>query len=126
MIAMGSWECYWADAIRSGDEQAQQRAHAELSSLFANHVVIAPAGAPKTGSHRPSFPVVAFADDGGYQYKQQITPTRRRPRPKCSSRAAGRTARSARKPGVTLLDQACISAACREQLRAQAMPAGSR
>jgi len=45
MIAMGSWECYWADAIRSGDEQAQQRAHAELNSLFANHVVIAPAGA---------------------------------------------------------------------------------
>ena len=30
MVAMGSWECYWADAIRSGDEQAQQRAHAEL------------------------------------------------------------------------------------------------
>jgi hypothetical protein len=73
MIAMGSWECYWADAIRSGDEQAQQRAHAELSSLFANHVVIAPAGASEnwfpTGH---AFPVVAFADDGGYQYKQQM------------------------------------------------------
>jgi hypothetical protein len=73
MIAMGSWECYWADAIRSGDEQAQQRAHAELNSLFANHVVIAPAGASEnwfpTGH---AFPVVAFADDGGYQYKQQM------------------------------------------------------
>ena len=73
MIAMGSWECYWADAIRSGDEQAQQRAHAELNSLFANHVVIAPAGASEnwfpTGH---PFPVVAFADDGGYQYKQQM------------------------------------------------------
>jgi len=73
MIAMGSWECYWADAIRSGDEQAQQRAHAELNSLFANHVVIAPAGASEnwfpTGH---PFPVVAFADDGGYEYKQQM------------------------------------------------------
>ena len=73
MIAMGSWECYWADAIKSGDEQAQQRAHAELNSLFAHHVVIAPAGASEnwfpTGH---PFPVVAFADDGGYQYKQQM------------------------------------------------------
>lgn len=73
MVAMGSWECYWADAIKSGDEQAQQRAHAELNSLFANHVVIAPAGASEnwfpTGH---PFPVVAFADDGGYQYKQQM------------------------------------------------------
>jgi hypothetical protein len=73
MVAMGSWECYWADAIKSGDEQAQQRAHAELKSLFANHVVIAPAGASEnwfpTGH---AFPVVAFADDGGYQYKQQM------------------------------------------------------
>ena len=73
MIAMGSWECYWADAIRSGDEQAQQRAHAELNSLFANHVVIAPAGASENWFPTDhAFPVVAFADDGGYQYKQQM------------------------------------------------------
>ena len=74
MIAMGSWECYWADAIKSGDEQAQQRAHAELSSLLANHVVIAPAGASEnwSPSSSHSFPVAAFADDGGYQYKQQM------------------------------------------------------
>jgi len=73
MVAMGSWECYWADAIKSGDEQAQQRAHAELNSLFANHVVIAPAGASENWfpTDHP-FPVVAFADDGGYQYKQQM------------------------------------------------------
>ena len=73
MVAMGSWECYWADAIKSSDEQAQQQAHAELNSLFANHVVIAPAGASEnwfpTGH---PFPVVAFADDGGYEYKQQM------------------------------------------------------
>ena len=74
MVAMGSWECYWVDAIKSGDEQAQQRAHAELSSLLANHVVIAPAGASEnwSPSSSHSFPVAAFADDGGYQYKQQM------------------------------------------------------
>ena len=74
MIAMSSWECYWVDAIKSGDEQAQQRAHAELSSLLANHVVIAPAGASEnwSPSSSHSFPVAAFADDGGYQYKQQM------------------------------------------------------
>ena len=73
MIAMGSWECYWVDAIKSGDQPAQQRAHAELSSLLANHVVIAPAGASEnwSPSNSHSFPVAAFADDGGYQLKQQ-------------------------------------------------------
>lgn len=73
MVAMGSWECYWADAIKSGDEQAQQRAHAALNSLFANHVVIAPAGASENWfpTDHP-FPVVAFADDGGYQYKKNM------------------------------------------------------
>jgi hypothetical protein len=93
MIAMGSWECYWADAIKSGDEQAQQRAHAELNSLFANHVVIAPAGASEnwfpTGH---AFPVVAFADDGGYQYKQQMYADAAAGRPKAlfqSCRANG-------------------------------------
>jgi hypothetical protein len=93
MIAMGSWECYWADAIKSGDEQAQQRAHAELNSLFANHVVIAPAGASEnwfpTGH---AFPVVAFADDGGYEYKQQMYADAAAGRPKAlfqSCRANG-------------------------------------
>ncbi len=72
-FAMGSWECYWADAIRSGDQQAQQRAHAELNSLLADHAVIAPAGASENWAPTDhSFPVVAFADDGGYQCKQKI------------------------------------------------------
>jgi hypothetical protein len=73
MIAMGSWECYWVDAIKSGDQQAQRQAHAELSSLLHDHVVIAPAGASENwfpAGH--AFPVVAFADDGGYEYKQQM------------------------------------------------------
>jgi hypothetical protein len=73
MIAMGSWECYWVGAIRSGDEQAQQQAHAALTSLLADHAVIAPAGASENWSPTGhAFPVVAFADDGGYQWKQKM------------------------------------------------------
>jgi hypothetical protein len=73
MIAMGSWECYWVDAIKSGDQQGQQQAHAELDSLLADHAVIAPAGASENWAPTGHpFPVVAFADDGGYQYKQQM------------------------------------------------------
>jgi hypothetical protein len=72
-IAMGSWECYWVDAIKSGDQQGQQQAHAELDSLLADHAVIAPAGASENWAPTGHpFPVVAFADDGGYQYKQQM------------------------------------------------------
>jgi hypothetical protein len=73
MIAMGSWECYWVDAIKGGDQQGQQQAHAELDSLLADHAVIAPAGASENWAPTGHpFPVVAFADDGGYQYKQQM------------------------------------------------------
>jgi hypothetical protein len=73
MIAMGSWECYWADAIESGDQEAQQQAHAELSSLLRDHVVVAPEGASENWAPTGhAFPVVAFADDGGYQYKQTM------------------------------------------------------
>jgi hypothetical protein len=73
MIAMGSWECYWADAIKSGDQQAQQQAHAELNSLLHDHVVIAPPGASENWAPSTAqFPVAAFADDGGYQWKQKL------------------------------------------------------
>jgi len=73
MIAMGSWECYWVDAIRRGDEEAQQQSHSELSSLLRDHVVVAPAGASENWSPTGhAFPVAAFADDGGYQIKEQM------------------------------------------------------
>ena len=73
MIAMGSWECYWVAAIRSGDEQAGQQAHAELTSLLHDHAVIAPPGASENWAPTGhAFPVVAFADDGGYQHKEKI------------------------------------------------------
>jgi hypothetical protein len=73
MIAMGSWECYWVDAIKSGDQQAQQQAHAQLNSLLHDHVVIAPAGASENWApSMAQFPVAAFADDGGYQFKQKM------------------------------------------------------
>jgi hypothetical protein len=73
MIAIGSWECYWVDAIRSGDEEAQQESHAALTSLLRDHAVIAPAGASENWAPTGhAFPVAAFADDGGYQYKQKM------------------------------------------------------
>jgi hypothetical protein len=73
MIAMTKWECYWVDAIATGDEQAQQRSHAELKALLNDHAVIAPAGASENWAPTGHpFPVAAFADDGGYQYKQAM------------------------------------------------------
>ena len=33
LSAQNAWECYWVDAIESGDTAAQQRAHAELNAL---------------------------------------------------------------------------------------------
>jgi hypothetical protein len=73
-IAMTSWECYWVDAIKSGAQQAQRQAHAELDSLLADHVVIAPPGASENWapSNAHSFPVAVFADDGGYELKQKM------------------------------------------------------
>ncbi|HET7572669.1 MAG TPA: hypothetical protein VFJ77_08375 [Gaiellaceae bacterium] len=69
-----AWECYWVDAIRSGDVAAQQRAHAALDDLMTNHIVIAPDGAPEdwTPPQSADTPTLAFADDGGYQYKQRM------------------------------------------------------
>jgi hypothetical protein len=69
-----AWECYWADAIRSGDVGGQQHAKAALDDLMTNHIVIAPAGAPEnyTPPQSSRTPTLAFADDGGYQYKQRM------------------------------------------------------
>jgi hypothetical protein len=69
-----AWECYWVDAIHSGDLDAEQRAQAALDDLMANHIVIAPAGAPEDYAPPQSAgtPTLAFADDGGYQYKQRM------------------------------------------------------
>jgi len=73
MIAMTKWECYWVDAIRSGNQEAGQQAHAELTSLLHDHVVIAPPGVSENWAPSTAlFPVAAFARDGGYQIKQQM------------------------------------------------------
>jgi hypothetical protein len=69
-----AWECYWVDSIHSGDVAAQQKAHAALDDLMQNHIVIAPAGAPE--NYAPpgatGTPLLAFADDGGYAYKERM------------------------------------------------------
>lgn len=69
-----AWECYWVDAIHSDDAAAQRRAQAALNTLMTNNIVIAPAGSPEDYTPPQSFqrPTLAFADDGGYQYKQRM------------------------------------------------------
>jgi hypothetical protein len=69
-----AWECYWVDAIDSGDLAAKRKAHAALDDLMAHHIVIAPAGSPEdyTPPQSSQTPTLAFADDGGYQYKQRM------------------------------------------------------
>jgi len=69
-----AWECYWVDSIHSGDVAGQRQAHAALNDLMKNNIVIAPAGAPEdyTPPGATEKPILAFADDGGYQYKQRM------------------------------------------------------
>jgi hypothetical protein len=73
VAAQNAWECYWVDAIRSGDIGAQRRAHVELDALLANNVVVAPNGSSEnwTPPHPPKAPYAVFADDGGYQWLQK-------------------------------------------------------
>jgi len=72
-MAQSAWECYWVRSIRDGDGAGQRTARAALADLMTNNVVIAPNGAsenwspPQTGK-----PIAAFADDGGYQFKQRM------------------------------------------------------
>jgi hypothetical protein len=70
LIAMNRWECYWVDAIRRGDEPAQERSHATLAGLLQNNVLEAPKGAPEnyTPPNPPSVPYAVFAHDGGLDY----------------------------------------------------------
>lgn len=70
LIAQNAWECYWVDALRSGDGAGAERAHAELDSLLAHNVFEAPAGAPEgwVPTPFPTFPFVAYAHDGGLDW----------------------------------------------------------
>jgi hypothetical protein len=72
-IAQNRWECYWVAAIRRGDTAEQARARASVETLLRNNVVVAPAGASENWSPpvTPGHPVATFADDGGYEWKQQ-------------------------------------------------------
>ena len=73
-IDQSAWECSWAAAIRSGDQAAQRRAQAELDDLMTHRILIAPSGASENWSPPAStpWPSLAYADDGGYQWKQRI------------------------------------------------------
>jgi hypothetical protein len=73
-IAQAAWECYWVKGIRAGDVAQQRRAHAALSDLLTNHIVVAPKGASENWMppQATTTPTAVFADDGGYQYKQRM------------------------------------------------------
>jgi hypothetical protein len=69
LIAQNAWECNWVDAIRKHDTAGARRAHAELDSLLAHNIIVAPAGASEnwTPSNPTDTPLVAFVDDGGLE-----------------------------------------------------------
>ena len=73
-IAQAAWECYWVKEIRAGDVAEQRRAHAAVSDLLANDVVVAPKGASENWMppQATATPTAVYADDGGYQYKQRM------------------------------------------------------
>jgi hypothetical protein len=68
-----AWDCYWVDAIRRGDVDAQARAHAQLDNLIRNNMLVAPVGAPEgwIPLDPPKRPFAVFAHDGGYEWLQQ-------------------------------------------------------
>ena len=70
LIAMNAWECYWVKAIRDGDTAAGQQAQKQLSTLLAQNVIVAPAGAPEdwTPPNPPKAPYVTYANDGGLEW----------------------------------------------------------
>ena len=72
LVAQNAWECYWAHAIHSGDKPAAARAHAELNTILANNVFVAPVGASEnwTPPNPPDRPFATFAPDGGMQWKR--------------------------------------------------------
>jgi hypothetical protein len=73
-ISQTAWECYWVDAIRSGNTAAGVQAHAALDDLLAHHVVVAPPGSPENvappAGTKPPFAI--FASDGGIQYIRKM------------------------------------------------------
>jgi hypothetical protein len=72
-VSQHAWECYWVDAIRSGDGAAGDRAHAELQAILDHNVFVAPNGASESWAPRPApkVPYAVYADDGGLQWIQQ-------------------------------------------------------
>lgn len=73
-VDQDAWECYWVDAIHSSDAAAARQAKSALDGLMTNNIVIAPAGSPEdyTPPQSSRTPTLAFAADGGYQYKQRM------------------------------------------------------
>jgi hypothetical protein len=73
-VSQHAWECYWVDAIRSGDVAAQQHAHAELQAILDHNVFVAPQGASESWAPQPTpkAPYAVYAPDGGFEFVQQM------------------------------------------------------
>lgn len=71
--AQNAWECYWVQAIHTGDTAAQRRAHDELNQLLDHNVIVAPSDASEnwTPPNPPRGPYAVFADDGGFQWVRE-------------------------------------------------------
>jgi hypothetical protein len=73
LISQVRWECYWVQAIRTGDAPAQEQAKTVLAGLLAHNILVAPPGAPEDyiPPNPPKVPFVVMADDGGKQFMQR-------------------------------------------------------
>ncbi|MDX6549513.1 MAG: hypothetical protein QOJ31_197 [Gaiellales bacterium] len=69
-ISRVRWECYWGNAIRSGNTGAQARSQAALADINANHTLVAPDGSSENVAPPANLqgPFEIFADDGGIQF----------------------------------------------------------
>jgi hypothetical protein len=72
LIAQGAWECYWTQALQTGDIAAQRRAHTALLQLLATNIVVKPEGLPEGSSPRRDLPTAVYADDGGVELKRRM------------------------------------------------------
>jgi hypothetical protein len=72
-------------AIKAGDVDAQQQAHARLESLLDHNTIVAPANASENWSppHESGVPIQVYTDDGGIRYVRAMY----------AAAAAGRPAR---------------------------------
>ncbi|MDX6552620.1 MAG: hypothetical protein QOH74_1108 [Gaiellales bacterium] len=73
-VSQHAWECYWVDAIHSGNTAGQARSHTELQAILDNNVFEAPQGASESWAPQPTpkVPYAVYAPDGGLKWVQEM------------------------------------------------------